>query len=155
MSNATAAMSSPDSATGVKSPSLLVLAMFTVGVCGNLLALIVLSRIRNNLDRRHKFLLRCLATNDFVAVAGMLAATIVKTAWPQTANNVWMCRQIVLWRFFGLGSGCVAVLMAVDRWLAITRPFFYQKVSTVANPCVSSLYAVRHALCTVGGRSDP
>ncbi|XP_025415020.1 prostaglandin E2 receptor EP4 subtype [Sipha flava] len=130
MSNATAAMSSPDSTTAGKSPSFLILAMLTVGVCGNLLALFVLSRIRNNLDRRHKFLLRCLATNDCVAVAGMLAATIVRTAWPQTVNNVWTCRQIVLWRFFGLGSGCVAVLMAVERWLAITRPFFYQKYIT-------------------------
>ncbi|XP_025414706.1 cannabinoid receptor 1-like isoform X2 [Sipha flava] len=84
------------------------------------------SWIRNNLDGRHKFLLRCMATNDFVAEIGMLAVTIVKNVWPEIGNNVWRCRLIVLLRFFGLGSGCVAVLMAVERWLAITRPFFYR-----------------------------
>jgi hypothetical protein len=52
----------------------------------------------------------------------------VSVQWPSTKNNVWSCRIRVLWRFFGLGSGCVAIVMAVERWLALTKPFFYQKV---------------------------
>lgn len=74
-------------------------------------------------------MLRCLASNDLVAVLGMLVLMHVQLYQPALAHSLLFCRLRVLWRIFGLGSGCVALVMAVDRWLALTRPFFYQKVS--------------------------
>lgn len=41
--------------------------------------------------------------------------------------NSLFCSLIMVWRFFGLGSGCVAFIMAVERFLALTQPFFYCK----------------------------
>ncbi|VEN36224.1 unnamed protein product [Callosobruchus maculatus] len=42
----------------------------------------------------------------------------------------WNCVGFVLIRAFGLGSGCVAFIMAFERWLALTRPFLYHQVFT-------------------------
>lgn len=80
-------------------------------------------------NSRHALMLRCLASNDLVAVLGMLVLMNVQLYQPSLAHSLFFCRLRVLWRIFGLGSGCVALVMAVDRYLALTRPFFYQKVS--------------------------
>ncbi|XP_025199103.1 prostaglandin E2 receptor EP4 subtype-like [Melanaphis sacchari] len=101
--------------------------LYVVGIFGNLLALFILHRTRSSSNQKHGFMLRCLATNDCIALAGMLIQMVVGVRWPGTKYNVWSCRIRVLWRFFGLGSGCVAIVMAVERWLALTKPFFYQK----------------------------
>lgn len=37
------------------------------------------------------------------------------------------CFFRILWRFFGLSSGCVAFLMAIERYCALTKPFWYCK----------------------------
>ncbi|XP_050532385.1 rhodopsin, GQ-coupled isoform X2 [Daktulosphaira vitifoliae] len=100
---------------------------YTVGIFGNLLALLILHRTRSSSNQKHGFMLRCLATNDCIALTGMLVQMYVALYWPETTKSVWSCRFRVLWRFFGLGSGCVAIIMAVERWLALTKPFFYQK----------------------------
>ncbi|KAF7268543.1 hypothetical protein GWI33_018415 [Rhynchophorus ferrugineus] len=42
----------------------------------------------------------------------------------------WTCIALVVLRGFGLGSGCVAFIMALERWLALTRPFLYHKIVT-------------------------
>lgn len=124
--NATAAVA----ATG-RSPGLGIhVVPYTIGVFGNLLALFILHRTRSSSNQKHGFMLRCLATNDCIALAGMLCQMFVSIYFPSVKQNVWFCRSRVLWRFFGLGSGCVAVVMAVERWLALTKPFFYQKVRT-------------------------
>lgn len=102
---------------------------YTVGIFGNLLALFILHRTRSSSNQKHGFMLRCLATNDCIALTGMLVQMYVSLYWPSTKDSIWACRFRVLWRFFGLGSGCVAIIMAVERWLALTKPFFYQKVS--------------------------
>lgn len=39
-----------------------------------------------------------------------------------------LCVFRVIWRWFGLASGCIALVMAIERYFAITRPFFYQMV---------------------------
>lgn len=101
---------------------------YTIGIFGNLMALFILHRTRSSSNQKHGFMLRCLATNDCIALTGMLVLMFVGMYWPETKTNVWSCRFRVLWRFFGLGSGCVAIVMAVERWLALTKPFFYQKV---------------------------
>lgn len=43
--------------------------------------------------------------------------------------NKWDCMGKVVWRFFGLSSGCIAAVMAIERWMALARPFIYHKVS--------------------------
>lgn len=42
-------------------------------------------------------------------------------------NIFLMCGLRILWRFFGLSSGCVSFVMAVERYIALTKPFFYCK----------------------------
>lgn len=42
----------------------------------------------------------------------------------------WTCIGRVLGRVFGLNSGCVALIMAMERWLALTKPFTYQQCVT-------------------------
>ncbi|XP_071441142.1 prostacyclin receptor [Hetaerina americana] len=49
---------------------------------------------------------------------------------PSMATAHFLCVLRVVWRLFGLGSGCIAIVMAVERWLALTRPFLYQKQVT-------------------------
>lgn len=80
-------------------------------------------------NRKHLFMLRCLATNDLVALLGMLVQMYITiyTADTVTSSRSF-CSLRIAWRLFGLFSGCVGIVMAVERWLALTRPFFYQKV---------------------------
>lgn len=40
------------------------------------------------------------------------------------------CIGRVICRIFGLNSGCVALVMAMERWLALTKPFTYQRCVT-------------------------
>lgn len=74
-------------------------------------------------------MLRCLATNDLVALLGMLVQMYVTIYVAGATSMRIFCSLRVVWRLFGLFSGCVAIVMAAERWLALTRPFLYQKVS--------------------------
>lgn len=120
------------------SQRILITACYAVGIFGNLLALILLhkKRIRPN-NPKHRLMLNCLSANDLTAVTGMLILMYIQmyvNALPEeksdlkTTIDLWLCKARVAWRVFGLGSGCVTVVMAVERYLAITKPFFYQKV---------------------------
>lgn len=73
-------------------------------------------------------MLRCLAINDLIALVGMLLQMNVTIYFGSVATTRLFCSMRILWRLFGLFSGCVAIVMAVDRWLALTKPFVYQKV---------------------------
>lgn len=73
-------------------------------------------------------MLRCLATNDLVALLGMLVQMYVTIYVNDVQSSQIVCSFRVIWRLFGLFSGCVAIVMAAERWLALTRPFVYQKV---------------------------
>lgn len=130
-------------------------ATYTLGVFGNLLALFILHRTRSSSNQKHGFMLRCLATNDCIALAGMLVQMYVARTWPDTAKNVWSCRFRVLWRFFGLGSGCVASIMAVERWLALTKPFFYQKVRRGPSPSIHRVFLFARPTRAPVGISEP
>ncbi|PSN39143.1 hypothetical protein C0J52_22770 [Blattella germanica] len=79
-------------------------------------------------NKKINLMLRCLAFNDLVALLGMLIQMWLYQYLPlEQACSHNLCVVRVLWRWFGLGSGCVAVVMAVERWLALTHPFLYQK----------------------------
>lgn len=106
---------------------------YIVGVVGNLAALGFLYRSESKpRNQKHALMLRCLASNDLVAIVGMMTQMNLQLYYPTLAHSLWFCRFRVLWRLFGLGSGCVAIVMAVERWFALTRPFFYQKHITAA-----------------------
>lgn len=68
-------------------------------------------------------------TLEFVGLVGMLTIMITKITSPHLyKNHIWIfCFSRILWRFFGLSSGCVAFLLAVERYFALTKPFFYCK----------------------------
>lgn len=100
--------------------------IFIIGALANILALWIIHRSSKTRNKKHVFLLRCLACNDLVAQIGMLAAINLN----QMSNDLkfYTCAGFVLLRGFGIGSGCVAFVMALERWLALTRPFLYHQV---------------------------
>lgn len=102
---------------------------YAVGIVGNLAAIITLCRgdkkIRN---RKHALMLRSLAINDLVALVGMLGLMTLQSFLPLVVETRWFCALRVVLRIFGMGSVCIAIVMALERWLALTQPFLYQKV---------------------------
>lgn len=75
---------------------------------------------------------RCLAANELVGLLGMLVQMHIQMYFYKDMSEKVFCVFRVLWRVFGLGSGCIAIVMAVERWLALTHPFTYQQVRTRA-----------------------
>lgn len=73
---------------------------------------------------------RCLMRLDFVGLLGMLCQMLVSyhVNVDFYQDHIWMfCFVRIVWRFFGMGSGCVAFIMAIERYFALTKPFFYCK----------------------------
>lgn len=99
---------------------------YALGAVGNLAALWILYRSSRTRNSKHVLMLRCLIFNDLVAVLGMLSLLYVQKY--SLLPTYWCCILYVLMRAIGLGSGCVAFVMALERWLALTRPFLYQQV---------------------------
>ncbi|XP_008203951.2 rhodopsin, GQ-coupled isoform X1 [Nasonia vitripennis] len=97
-----------------------------VGILGNLSALFILLHKDKRRNRKHLLMLRCLTINDLVAITGTYAQMFVS----RYVGLHKFCYLHVVWRLFGLFSGCVAIVMAVERWIALTRPFVYQKQVT-------------------------
>lgn len=108
---------------------IIITACYVIGILGNLVALVFLCRKNTRPSNpKYKLMLKCLSMNDLTALTGMLILMYIQLYLP-VAQNIWYCRVRIIWRVFGLGSGCVAIVMAVERWLALTKPFVYQKVS--------------------------
>ena len=110
---------------------------YVLSIVGNVLALVFLSMksTRPN-NQKHRMMLKCLAANDLIAMLGMLLLMYGQQYLSEREHEPHMakylkpfCQIRVFWRVFGLGSGCVTMVMAAERYLAITKPFFYQKVS--------------------------
>ncbi|TDG53084.1 hypothetical protein AWZ03_000627 [Drosophila navojoa] len=102
-----------------------------LGVIGNFLALIILARKKHNKNSKYTFMLRCLATNDLVGLLGMLTAALLKYNFFEEEEVPFFvrldCVGHVVWRFFGVSSGCIAAVMAAERCMALARPFIYHK----------------------------
>lgn len=111
---------------------------YFLGMTGNIGALAILRRNETARNKRQTLMLKCLAWNDLLAVTGsaiqMHLQIYLPSAWVLTP---YFCGVRVFWRAFGLGSGCVALAMAVERWLALTKPFVYQTVSSSSSPSLS------------------
>ncbi|KAK4872017.1 hypothetical protein RN001_016141 [Aquatica leii] len=106
----------------------LITAAFIIGAAANIAVLWILyksSKVRNS---KHVLMLRCLACNDVVAQCGMLLLMYLNKF--ELIPLHWRCALYVGLRGFGIGSGCVALIMAVERWLALTKPFVYQTIVT-------------------------
>ncbi|GLH08872.1 LOW QUALITY PROTEIN: Uncharacterized protein GBIM_14024 [Gryllus bimaculatus] len=116
--------------------NVLVTLSYLVGIAGNAAALYILRRRqrakRPRSSSKHALMLCCLACNDLVALLGMLVQMYIRVLVPRPLYDEHAaCVARVVWRLFGLGSGCVAAVMALERWLALTHPFLYQKHVTV------------------------
>uniref|UniRef100_A0A1B0FHF4 G-protein coupled receptors family 1 profile domain-containing protein n=1 Tax=Glossina morsitans morsitans TaxID=37546 RepID=A0A1B0FHF4_GLOMM len=104
--------------------------VIVLGVVGNFLALVILARKKATKHSKYTFMLRCLSTNNFIGLLGMLSTLVLKIYLPQDVFKQyikWDCVGKVIWRFFGLSSGCIAAVMAIERWMALARPFIYHK----------------------------
>ncbi|XP_043483903.1 prostaglandin E2 receptor EP3 subtype [Leptopilina heterotoma] len=101
--------------------------VYIAGVVGNVSALTILFHEDKRRNPKHLLMLRCLATNDLVALLGMLMQMYMTIYVNDMQTSQVACSFRVIWRLFGLFSGCVAIVMAAERWLALTRPFVYQK----------------------------
>ncbi|KAJ8980692.1 hypothetical protein NQ317_010594 [Molorchus minor] len=111
--------------TANKLGTIVITVFFLIGAAGNVAALFILYKTAKRRNRKHLLMLRCLATNDLVAQVGMLVLIYLKKF--NVLPDIWACVGFVLLRAFGLGSGCVAFVMALERWLALTRPFLYHQ----------------------------
>ncbi|XP_018047672.1 PREDICTED: prostaglandin E2 receptor EP3 subtype [Atta colombica] len=124
-------------------PQLVLTLVYTTGVIGNVSALVILFHRDKRRNRKHLLMLRCLATNDLVALLGMLVQMYVTIYAGDVTSTRIFCSLRVVWRLFGLFSGCVAIVMAAERWLALTRPFVYQKVTyPVIVRCMLALWLI-------------
>ncbi|XP_069943386.1 prostaglandin E2 receptor EP4 subtype isoform X3 [Cherax quadricarinatus] len=109
----------------------LVTFFYIFGILGNIAALYIITKNETQRYKKQTFMLRCLAGNDLVALLGSFVQMYVRLYLPNP-NKKLLCASRVVFRAFGLGSGCVALVMAVERWLALTHPFTYQKHVTHA-----------------------
>lgn len=113
--------------------------VYAIGIIGNTIAIIALRRGERRVrNRKHLLLLTSLAANDVVALVGMMCTMVVTEQVPGVSSKQWLCVTRVVLRVFGIGSVCIAVTMALERYLALTRPFLYQKQVTY--------YVIRMAL---------
>ncbi|XP_035773085.1 prostaglandin E2 receptor EP4 subtype-like [Anopheles albimanus] len=111
--------------------SVIVFLSYIFGCVGNLVALIHLWRnVRNT---KHALMLKCLLTNDLIGLSGMFVQMCLHLYLPKelvAANMRHFCILRVIWRVFGISSGCVAFIMALERYIALAKPFFYHKYVT-------------------------
>ncbi|XP_013186334.1 prostaglandin E2 receptor EP2 subtype [Amyelois transitella] len=110
---------------------LIFLVVYAFGIVGNAAAIIALRRGERRVrNRKHLLLLTSLAANDLVALVGMMSSMLVGELVPGAKETQMFCAIRVVLRVFGIGSVCIAVTMALERYLALTRPFLYQKQVT-------------------------
>ncbi|XP_058822301.1 prostaglandin E2 receptor EP4 subtype isoform X1 [Topomyia yanbarensis] len=103
---------------------------YLFGCAGSLIALIYLWQRKNVRNTKHSLMLKCLLTNDLIGLTGMFVQMYLQIYLPNQLikeNMHNFCIFRVIWRVFGISSGCVAFVMALERYIALTKPFFYHK----------------------------
>ncbi|GBN93445.1 hypothetical protein AVEN_151464-1, partial [Araneus ventricosus] len=101
---------------------------YCFGISANVSALVLLARGETVRNRKQTLMVRCLAYNDLVALLGSFLLMYMQLYMSEPlVDSRWFCALRVILRTFGLSSGCVAIVMAAERWMALTRPFLYQK----------------------------
>lgn len=101
---------------------------FSIGIFGNLAALYILYKWIRARNRKHILMLNFLAINDLVSVLGMFIMIILDQN--EILDRHTICKGYVMMRAFGLSSGSIALIMAIERWIALTKPFLYQQLIT-------------------------
>lgn len=66
---------------------------------------------------------------EFVGLLGMLTQMTVRNyvmskSYGQDYTKMF-CFMRIVWRFIGSSAGCVAFIMAIERYFALAKPFFY------------------------------
>lgn len=103
--------------------------VYIFGAVANIFSLLLLSQGKQARNRKLTLMIRCLAANDLMALGSSFFLVYMRIYLdPGFVASRWFCGLRVLTRFFGFSSGSVASVMAVERFIALTRPFFYQKV---------------------------
>lgn len=109
---------------------------------------------RQKLIKPHLHLSSFMATNNFVALLGMFVLYKTQVYLPLDVYQRHVrhfCAFRVVWRFFGLNSGCIALVMSTERWLALTRPFIYRKIVTPSVTAKTLIgFSVLAALLSIG-----
>ncbi|XP_053695711.1 prostaglandin E2 receptor EP2 subtype [Sabethes cyaneus] len=103
---------------------------YVFGCAGSLIALIYLWQRKNVRNTKHSLMLKCLLTNDLIGLTGMFVQMYLQSSLPEQLTKEYIhyfCIFRVVWRVFGISSGCVAFVMALERYIALTKPFFYHK----------------------------
>ena len=119
---------------------ILITFFYAFGISANVCALVLLARRETARNRKQSLMVRCLAYNDLVALLGSLILMYMQLYMdPSLVGSRWFCALRVVLRTFGLSSGCVAIVMAAERWMALTRPFLYQKVSDLESYIIHPL----------------
>ena len=109
---------------------LLITSVYIFGFSANACSLALLSRSESARNQKLILMMRCLVANDMMALCSSFLLVYMRLYLePAFLETRWFCGLRVLTRFFGFSSGSVASVMAVERFVALTRPFFYQKVS--------------------------
>ncbi|XP_069987384.1 prostaglandin D2 receptor-like [Penaeus vannamei] len=121
----------------------LITVFYAFGIVGNISALYFIKKSETQRNRKQTLMLRCLALNDLVALLGSFVLMYMHLYLP-VVNSRWFCMLRVILRAVGVGSGCVALVMAVERWLSLTHPFTYQRhvTHTVIRRSVVGLWAL-------------
>ncbi|XP_071041798.1 prostaglandin E2 receptor EP3 subtype-like [Parasteatoda tepidariorum] len=102
--------------------------IYVFGAVVNVCSLVLLSQGETARNRKLTLMIRCLTANDLMALCTSFFLLYMKLyLHPSLVASRWYCGLRVLTRFFGFSSGSVASVMAVERFIALTRPFFYQK----------------------------
>ncbi|GBM92968.1 hypothetical protein AVEN_203924-1 [Araneus ventricosus] len=103
--------------------------VYIFGAVANIFSLLLLSQGKQARNKKLTLMIRCLAANDLMALGSSFFLVYMRIYLdPSFVASRWFCGLRVLTRFFGFSSGSVASVMAVERFIALTRPFFYQKL---------------------------
>lgn len=88
---------------------------------------------------------------DFVGLLGMLSQMTIRhhvISERYFQEHIQMvCFVRIVWRFFGMSSGCLAFIMAIERYFALTKPFFYCKHFT--NGLIKRLIFIMWTSCAL------
>ncbi|XP_055841983.1 prostaglandin E2 receptor EP2 subtype-like [Episyrphus balteatus] len=108
----------------------IIFVFLSIGILGNFLALVKLARKRRYNNGSYTLMLRCLTANNLIGLMGVSTMVIVKRTVPPNIlleYNHWFCASWVVFRFFGISSGCIAMIMSIDRYIILNHPVIYQE----------------------------
>lgn len=97
----------------------------------------------------HLALKRCLIMLDIFGLMGMLGQhamhCLLESNGYYNSHIELICFLRLIWRFFGMSSGCIAFIMAIERYFALTKPFVYCQHFT--NGLIKRLILMMWASC--------